>query len=88
MENYKESVAFHSELKILLIQLVDVFKSDESPNLPKIEQLLRLIIRQKVDYLEAILELFNLSKDEEFIQVILISFVLKILRGNTSLSPS
>lgn len=82
METYKDSVAFHSELKILLIQLVDVFKSDESPSLPKIEKLLRLIIRQKVDYLDAINGLFDLSKDEELIQVILISFVLKILRGN------
>jgi hypothetical protein len=82
MQNYAKSVSFHSELKVVLLQLVEMFQDEEGPQLEKIEQLTRLVIRQKVDYLDAILDLFELSKDTEIIQMILISFVLKILRGN------
>jgi hypothetical protein len=85
MENYMNSVSLHSELKILLLQLVEIFKENDSPNVEKIEQLTRLVIRQKVDYLDALIDLFDMHEREELQEVILLSFVLKILRGDLSI---
>jgi len=79
------SVSLHSELKILLLQLVEIFKENDSPNVEKIEQLTRLVIRQKVDYLDALIDLFDMHEREELQEVILLSFVLKILRGDLSI---
>lgn len=74
-------VALHSELKTLLLQLIEVLEDSDSPQVGKLEQLTRLVIRHKVDYLDAIIDLFEISGKDEFNQVILLSFVLKILRG-------
>jgi len=81
MENYKDSISFKLELKNLLLQLTDVYKVSASPHLEKVQELAKQVVNQKKDFLFIVTELFALDEKNELIEVILLNFVLKLLRG-------
>jgi len=81
MENYKDSISFKLELKNLLLQLTDVYKVSASPHLEKVQELIKQVVNQKKDSLVIVTELLALDEKNELIEVILLNFVLKLLRG-------
>lgn len=81
MENYRDSIALSLEIKNLLLQLTDVYKVSASPYLEKVEDLAKQAVNRKKDYLAIVLELFRFEEKNELIEVILMNFVLKLMRG-------
>lgn len=82
MENYKDSISFKLELKNLLLQLTDVYKVSASPHLEKVEELTKQAVNEKKDFLVIVNELFAMDEKNELVEVVLLNFVLKVLRGS------
>ena len=86
METYTGSISFNLELKNLLLQLTDVYKASASPHVEKAKELAKDAVNQKKSPPEILINLLKLDEKNELVEVVLLNFVLKVLRGSPFLA--